>query len=108
MNMCLYSRFVTAMLMVLAGSGSLAAQSPQGEFDRMSIELEPMPDVRDVLEPPPLVPRRIPPDLPLSERLKLIDRPVITMADGRALRLPLDLQVMTSRDNRTVVQYGDA
>jgi hypothetical protein len=108
MKMCLYARVIAATLMVLAGSEPLAAQSPQGQFDRMSIEVEPMREIRDVLERQPLVPRRIPPDLALSERLKLIDRPVITMPDGRALRLPLDLNVVTSRDNRTVVQYGDA
>lgn len=101
-------RLAASIKALIAVVGPSAAQSPAGDFGRMAIETTPMRDAGAVLERRPLEPQRIPRDLVPSERLRLIDRPVVTMPDGKAMRLPLDLNVVRSQGRRTVVQFGDA
>ena len=83
---------------------SAVAESPSGPFEKFEIEIQ---DIGNLLESKPPVPRRFPRYLKLSEKLRVLDRPVITRTDGKSYRLPLMLNFKVSKNRKTVVQFGD-
>jgi len=96
------------ILLSIGFSGSAAAHSPTGRFDQLDISIGAMRDAGTLLKRQPLKPRRIPHDFKLSERMRLLDPPIVTRPDNKSFRLPLMLDFRVSENRQTVVQFGDA
>lgn len=92
-----------ALAFSLGLSGEVPAQDPKMEAPSMRLDVSPADSSLLRAVRPAALPR----DLELSTAARANFRPMVQMADGRDIKVPLALEFRVSDDRKTLLQLGD-